>query len=132
VITDGDSPVSLSSLRLLTEKDKTEHQITFLFDRPPPSSDPHHAPDPAEASELRDIATKILKMFPDTGFSFSVLEVAGRLQLQHGFTSDRKTLVDAISAAAQVAEQKAGVTPSLQEKELATVARTGSDASGQR
>jgi VWFA-related protein len=130
VITDGDSPVSLSSLRLLTEKDKTEHQITFLFDRPPPSSDPHHAPDPAEASELRDIATKILKMFPDTGFSFSVLEVAGRLQLQHGFTSDRKTLVDAISAAAQVAEQKAGVTPSLQEKELATVARTGSDASG--
>jgi VWFA-related protein len=130
VVTDGNSPVSLSSLRLLTEKDKTEHLVTFLFDRPPLSTEPHHAPDPSEASELRDIATKILKMFPDAGFSFSVLEVAGRLQLQHEFTSDRKALGEAINSAAQDVEQKAGVTPSLEEKELATVASTGSDAFG--
>ena len=56
--------------------------------------------------------------------------MAGRLQLQQGFTSDRKALVVAINAAAEVVEQKAGITPSPQEMDLVTVARTGSDASG--
>ena len=126
-ITDGDSPVNLSNLRLVNGKEKSEHLLTLLFDQPGLVEDGHGAVDPSAMSQSRDIATKILRIFPQTSFSFSVLDVQRRLQLQHSFTSDRKALDLAISAATQ----PTGVAVlNEQEKTLVSVVRTGADLSG--
>jgi len=100
-ITDGDSPVNLSNLRLVNGKEKSEHLLTLLFDQPGLVEDGHGAVDPSAMSQSRDTATKILKIFPESSFTFSVLDVQRRLQLQHSFTSDRKALDLAITAATQ-------------------------------
>jgi VWFA-related protein len=129
-VTDGDSPVALNNLRLVTGKERSEHPITLLFDRPGPASDLHQSIDPSAANQPRDVAEKILKIFPESGFSFSVLDVQGRLQLQHGFTSDRKALLQAIRTATQPAESAGAAAVNLPEQELMAVTRTGADASG--
>ena len=126
-ITDGDSPINLSNLRLVNSKEKSEHLMTLLFDQPRLADDGHGAVDPSAMSQSRDIATKILKIFPESSFSFSVLDVQRRLQLQHSFTSDRKALDMAITAASQ----PTGVAvANEQEKALVSVVRTGADLSG--
>jgi VWFA-related protein len=126
-ITDGDSPVNLSNLRLVNGKEKSEHLLTLLFDQPGLVEDGHGAVDPSAMSQSRDTATKILKIFPESSFTFSVLDVQRRLQLQHSFTSDRKALDLAITAATQ----PTGVAvANEQEKALVSVVRTGADLSG--
>jgi VWFA-related protein len=125
-VTDGDSPVNLSSLRLVNGKEKSEHLLTLLFDQPGLFEDGHGAVDPSAMSQSRDIATKILKIFPESSFTFSVLDVQRRLQLQHSFTSDRKALDLAVRAATQPTSV-AGENE--QEKALVSVVRTGADLS---
>jgi VWFA-related protein len=126
-VTDDGSPVTLSNLRLVNGKEKSEHLLTLLFDRPGLVEDGRGAVDPSAMSESRDIASKILKILPESGFSFSVLDVEGRLHLQHGFTSDRKALDLAISAATQLT---GAAVVNEQEKALVSVVRTGADLSG--
>ncbi len=126
-ITDGDSQVKLSNLRLVNGKEKSEHLMTLLFDQPRLLEDGRGAIDPSAMSQSRDIATKILKIFPESSFRFSVLDVQRRLQLQHNFTSDHKALDLAISAATQ----PSGVAlANEQERALVSVVRTGADLSG--
>jgi len=126
-ITDGDSPINLSNLRLVNGKEKSERLLTLLFDQTGLDRNGRGAVDPSAMSQPRDIATKILKIFPESSFSFSVLDVQRRLQLQHSFTSDRKALDLAISAATQ----PTGVAvENEQEKALVSVVRTGADLSG--
>jgi VWFA-related protein len=129
-VTDDDSPVALDNLHLVAGKEKRDHLLTLIFDQPGPVKDLRQAIDPSAVNQPRDVAARILKIFPESGFSFSVLDVQGRLQLQHGFTSDRKALAQAIEAATQPAESASGLAASRQEQELAAVARTGADASG--
>ena len=129
-VTDADAPVALNNLRLVAGKEKSGHPVTLLFDRPVAPNDPHQAIDPAAVNQTRDVAGRILKIFPETDFSFSVLDVQGRLQLQHGFTSDRKALAQAIGAATQPAEPASGNNVNQAEQELMAVARTGADAAG--
>jgi VWFA-related protein len=126
-VTDDDSPVKLSNLRLVNGKEGPEHLLTLLFDRPGLVEDGRGAVDPSAMSESRDIASKILKIFPESGFAFSVLGVQGRLHLQHGFTSDRKALDLAIGAATQLT---GAALENEQEKALVSVVQTGADLSG--
>jgi VWFA-related protein len=128
-VTEDDSQVALNSLRLVTGKERNNRLVTLVFDRPGAIADPHRPIDPSAANEPRDIALKILKMFPESGFSFAVLDVQGRLQLQHGFTSDRKALAPAIDAATRPAEAGSAAI-NQPEKEVMALARSGADASG--
>ena len=127
-VTDDDSPVTLDNLRLVGAKDKSEHLLTLLFDRPPPPTDPRQVIDPSALNQPREVANRILKIFPRAGFSFAVLDVQGRLQLQQRFTSDRKALEQAIEAATQPAASAPAVNS--EEQNLMTVARTGAGVSG--
>src|ERR1700733_957194 len=126
-VMDNGSPVKIADLRLVTGTSSAEHSITLVFDRLTPSS----------AKNARDIATKILKMAPANGFSFSVLNVGGRLRLFQEFTSDRVTLGAAIAAATEIAESSKQSSPAengsaLAEKNLIAAAQTGTDSSGTR
>jgi VWFA-related protein len=121
-VTDNGSAVKLSDLRLVTGESGTEHLVTLLFDRLEPSA----------ATNARAIAAKILKMVPANGFSFSVLNVGGRLRLLQGFTSDRVAIEKAIGAATERKEGIADDAAALPEKDLVVAAQTGTDSSGER
>jgi VWFA-related protein len=131
-VTDGGSPVTLNSFRLVSGEQKSERLITLVFDRPGPVAGNKHGTDPSLMKTTRDAAAKILKMIPASGFSVSVLTVEGRLRLQAGFTSDRKALAQAIDAATQPVNAKTwnGSTPNEAEKQLLAEAQTGADPSG--
>ena len=124
-VTDNGSAVKLSDLRLVTGQSGTQHLITLLFDRLEPSA----------ATNARAIAAKLLKMAP-AEFSFSVLNVGGRLRFLQGFTSDRVALEKAIAAATEKNdrnEKNAGIADdpaTLSEKDLIAAAQTGTDSSG--
>jgi VWFA-related protein len=131
-VTDGGSPVTLNSFRLVSGEQKSERLITLVFDRPGPVTGNKQGTDLSLMKNARDAATKILKMVPASGFSVSVLTVEGRLRLQVGFTSDRKALAQAIDAATQPVKTKTwnGSTPNEPEKQLIAEAQTGADPSG--
>ena len=123
-ITDGGSAVKLADLHLVTSQAATQHKITLLFGRLEPSG----------AKNARDIAAKILKMVPASQFSFSVLNVEGRLRLFQDFTSDPGALNKAVAAATEIREgsdtsEDPAASP---EKNLIAVAQTGTDSSGAR
>ena len=129
-VTDADSSVELNNFRLITGKDKSVHPVALLFDRPIASADPHQSVDLSAVNQTREVAERILKVFPEHDFSFSVLDVEGRLQLQHGFSTDRKALAQAIAAATQPAASESGEAANPAEQELMAEARTGNDAAG--
>ena len=129
-ITDNDSPVTLSNFRLVAGKENGEHLLTLLFDRPAPVNDGNQATGPSTIDQPRDVATKMLKEFPENSFSFSVLDIQERLQLQHGFTADRKALGHAINAATQPSNAADENAANQAEKELVSLARSGVDSSG--
>lgn len=129
-VTEDDSQVALDSLRLMTPKDRSNHLLTLVFDRPGAMADPRRPIDPSALNEPRDAAMKMLKIFPEQGFSFAVLDVQARLQLQHGFTSDRKAILQAVNAATQPGEPGGGAAANQAERELMAMARNGADASG--
>ena len=123
-ITDGGSAVKVSDLRLVTGQSAAQHQITLVFGRLDPSS----------AKNARDIAAKILKMVSTKQFSFSVLNIEGRLRLFQEFTSDPAAVSKAIEAATEIreADSNAPDAAALPEKNLIAAAQTGTDSSGMR
>jgi VWFA-related protein len=129
-VTDGGTAVKVSDLRIVSGTG--DHMVTMVFDRLEPSA----------AKNARDIAGKILKSMPATGFSFSVLGIDGRLRLFHEFTSDREAVTKAIAAACERGEiieeqlirresdkSDAAAEP---EKNLVAVAQTGVNLAGTR
>ena len=70
-VLDNGTAVKLSQLRLVTGSSPADHLVTLVFD---------HL-DSAAGKNAHDIAAKIIKMIPASGFSFSVLEVQSRLRL---------------------------------------------------
>src|ERR1019366_3680569 len=78
------------------------------------------------------IAERILKMVPESGFSFSVLRIDGRLRLFQGFTADRVALRTAIGIANGGKQADPESATAQAEKKLIAVAQTGADASGVR
>jgi len=120
-VTDGGTAVKVSSLRLVTGA-QGDHLLTMVFDRL----------DMAGGHNARDIAGKILKMVPQTGFSFCVMRAQGRLMLYQDFTTDRRILTDAINLATDEEKPDAGKSAETAEKRLIAVARTGADQTGAR
>src|SRR5436190_8630127 len=70
VVTDNGSTVKLSDLRLVSGQSGRTNLITFLFD----------PLDPSSATNARDFTKKILQLFPQSGFSFSVFGTGARLR----------------------------------------------------
>ena len=116
-VADSGSAVKLSDLRLVSGGD---HPITLLFD----------PLDTSGATNARNVARKILKLIPADGFSFSVLTVAGRLHLLQEFTADRAAIDKAVNSATAVEDLGKVADIALPEKELISVAHTGSLLSG--
>jgi VWFA-related protein len=120
-VTDNGSPVKLSDLRLVTGLSGVDHLVTLVFDRFQPSA----------AKNARDIASKILKMVPpESGVSFAVLKVDGRLRLLEKFTAERDALGKAIAVATDSDKTSFGTDAAQPEKELIAVAQTGVDPAG--
>src|ERR1039457_380749 len=72
-VTDNSIPVTLNSFRLVSGEQKNERLITLVFDRPGQIVGTIQKTDPSLMKNARDAAAKILKMVPESGFSFSVL-----------------------------------------------------------
>jgi VWFA-related protein len=120
-VTDGGSAVKISTLHLVTG-DAGEHRLTFLFDRM----------DLASGYNAREIANRILKMVPQSGFTVSVMAAEARLMLYQDFTSDRQRLADAVIQATDEEKSSGGKSAAGAEKRLLAIAQTGNDESGAR
>jgi VWFA-related protein len=117
-VTDGGVAVKLSDLRLVTSGD---HLVTLVFDRLGPSS----------ANNAKEIAAKILKAMPASGFSFSVLGIDGRLRMYQGFTSDRAAIGKAVGVACERSEARSD-DAEVPEKNLIATAQLGTNPSAGR
>lgn len=114
VITDDGKPVTLAGFHLVQGTD-TEHLVTILFDRL----------NPGPAKTAREIAAKLLKIIPDQGYTYAVLQMNGRLQLLQSWTSSREVVDRAIAAATtQPAAVPTDLSPA--EKELIAAAQDDS------
>jgi VWFA-related protein len=119
-VSDSGAAVKLTGLRLVTGKSGADHRITLVFDRLDPSS----------AKNAHDIANKILKMIPANQFSFSVLNIGGRLRLFQDFTPDVAAVEKAVAAATERNDGTKEDPAALPEKDLIAAAQTGVDSSG--
>lgn len=137
-IVDNGARVPVNDLRLINGKGQADPFITLFFERPGMTggrkgSDEYmfgRSPNAARETsrQLRDAATKFLRAFPGSGVEFGVVDAWGRLQIQQGYTSDRKALTKAINAA--VAPQVYGtrVVANDEEKRQIQIAKTGQAA----
>ena len=123
-ITDSGAAVKVSDLRLVTGQSAAQHQITLVFGRLEPSA----------AKNAREISAKILKLVSTKQFSFSVLNIEGRLRLFQEFTSDQAAVSKAVEAATEIREaaDSAQDAAALPEKNLIAAAQTGMDSTGTR
>jgi VWFA-related protein len=134
--------VTLTGLHLVHGNSPTApgHMVTLLFES-------FHGP---IATSTRVIAEKILQALPATGYSFSVLDLNGRLRVLQGFTQDPKAVEFAVMTATEsqatvltstlslalnivhdeAAEAAKAKAVGLAEKNLVVVAQTGVNASG--
>jgi VWFA-related protein len=138
-ITDDGTPVKLNAFRLVHGDADSGHMVTLVFDR-------FEGP---MAKSARLMAEKILKALPVKGYSFAVMDFAGRLRLLQGFTSDQRwidqavdvatnsnvtrmvsTLSQGVNIAQDKAEPERVKTAEHAEKDLIAIARTGVDTSG--
>jgi VWFA-related protein len=129
-VTDGGSPVTLNSFRLVSGATTNEHLITLVFDRPGRVAGKNLQTDPLMMKNAKETAEKIFKMVPENGFAFSVVTVEGRLRLQSAFTSDRKALAQAVNTATEPVTAWNGGAATPLEKQLISAALTGTDSSG--
>lgn len=90
-VTDNNTPVKLTGLRLVRGDSTRGHLVTFAFD----------AFVGPTAKNARNVAQKILKVLPAKGYSFSVLDFRGRLRIIQGFTDIRKQVSDGIDVATE-------------------------------
>ena len=119
-ITDNGSPVKISSFHLVTDKSDVTRSITLVFGQL----------DSSAATNASEIANKILKIVPESGFSLAVLNVSGRLRLFQEFTSDRAALRKAINMATGEINTENVDEIAVPEKNLMAVAETGKNLSG--
>jgi len=118
-VTDGGTPVKLSSLRLVYG-DGQDHLVTMVFDRM----------DSAAGTNAREMAAKILKQLPPAGFSVCVMKASGRLLLFQEFTSDRKALTSAIAQAIALDQSADTKGAAEAEKRLLSAVRSATGEAG--
>jgi VWFA-related protein len=138
-VTDNGTPVKLNGFRLVQGNGTTGHVVTLVFD--------HF--EGALAKSARNIADKILKVLPATGYSFAVMDFSGRMRLLQGFTEDRRlvdsavdtatesnavhmtsTLTQSIDIVHDPAEVEKAKVAAQAEKDLISIAHTGADSAG--
>ena len=146
-VTDDGSPVTLKSLHLVSGKPDSDRLVTLVFGRPSPNAGlivgstvgkdsktaaakPWSFYDQSIMKTAREAAAKILKIIPESGFSFAVMDVDGRLRFQHGYTSDRTAIADAVNAATDLSSPVRANGLSEPERQVIAMARTGTDESG--
>jgi VWFA-related protein len=119
-VTDNNEPVILSDLQLMNGKPEIQPKIMLLFNRPgfDPKDKSSISASQQMSKRLRDVAARLLKLIPDSGFEISVMDVFGRVQLQQDFTADRKAITDGVAAAVQPGDFGATVTPNTAEQKL--------------
>jgi len=88
-VTDGGTPVQLSSLRQVAAGSGAEHLVALVFDRLGRGT----------AKPARAIAEKILDVFPAKGYSFAVFQVNGRLRLVQPYTRKHSLVQAALEEA---------------------------------
>jgi VWFA-related protein len=88
-VTDDGATMKIASLRLVNGAQGHDRLVTLVFGRL----------DLPSMKNARGIAAKLLKIFPDGGFTYAVLGVDGRLRLYQPYTSDRAALVHPIESA---------------------------------
>jgi VWFA-related protein len=88
-VTDNGVPVKLSDLRLVKGASESDHLVTIVFDRM----------GRGQAQAARSMAAKILNVIPRKGYSYSILQMNGRLRLIQSWTASRDLVNQAIAAA---------------------------------
>lgn len=142
-VTDNDAPVKLKDFHLVKADSGAVHIVTLVFDRFRGGT----------ARNAQTTAEKILKALPDKGYSFALLDVAGRLRLIQGFTANREAIQQAIKVETDTSvndkapvielestnlvvnksEEKPDAAKSraaIAEKDLIAIAQTGADSAG--
>jgi VWFA-related protein len=143
-VTDNNIPVKLEQLRLVSGDATSDHLVTLVFD--------HFTG--ATAKNAQAVALKILSALPTKGFSYSLLDFAGRLRLIQGFTYDKGEIEKSIKSVTERASNDRSQALELTatsnvlvkpvsksdadaaaesveaEKYLISVARTGMDPAG--
>lgn len=138
-VTDNGTPVTLSGFHLVKGADTSGYLVTFVFDRF----------GGAIARNARQLADRVLKLFPDNNYSIDVFDLGNRLRLIQGFTSDHHRVEDAITmvtdsrmvtaqsdynrsigVSEDLAEGARAKAAQTEEKNLISVARTGADLNG--
>ena len=146
VVLDNGTTVHLKDLRLVSADSNAEHLVTFVSDRFAGSM----------GRNVQIVAAKILKSLPSKGYSFAVLDFAGRLRLINGFTDDRNEVKDALRVVTETSKNDKAPVIELEssntvfqkalpanddestavskkaEKNLIAIAHTGVDLAGTR
>lgn len=119
-VSDDGRAVQLTNLRLVKEDSPSGHKVTLVFGKL----------DAAGDKNARKLAGKILDVLP-RGYSYSVMNIGGRLRLLGMFTADRAE-VDKAVALATVQDKPGALVGNSEgpEKNLMAIAQTGADASG--
>jgi VWFA-related protein len=142
-VTDNGIPVTLKDFRLVKGDVSSSrgHLITLVFDRF----------EGATAKNAQNVANKVVKVLPAQGYSFAVLDFAGRLRLLQGYTDDRhmvetaigivtasevtrleSTRTNAVNIATDKADPLRAKASGDAEKNLIAIARTGLNSAGVR
>jgi VWFA-related protein len=87
VITDNGVPVKLSDLHLVKGAAESDHLVSLVFDRL----------DPGPAIAARAMAAKIMKVIPEKGYTYAVLQMNGRLRLIQSWTASRDLVDKAVA-----------------------------------
>jgi VWFA-related protein len=140
MVADNGNPARLTGVQLVNGKSTDAPLITLLFDRPgmdivkKGSEEMLFGTSPYAAREisrtLREAASRFLKGFPAGEFQFAVVDVWGRLQTQHEFTSNRKVIAESIAAAVEPRTYGSTGEENQLEQLLEQVAETGQNRPG--
>jgi VWFA-related protein len=115
-VTDGGTPVQLTSLRLVNADAGSQHLVTLVFDRLNPQA----------AKVARTMAAKVLQAIPEKGYTFAVLQQNGRLCLLQSWTQDRQMVNAAVDEATPATPESPSADMTPAEKSL--IASLNSDA----
>jgi VWFA-related protein len=129
-----------ANLRLVNGGQQDEPLITLLFDRPGMEGNKKRSEDSLfgtsasaaqeNSRELRQMASRFLSAFPSGGFRFAVVDVWGRLQIQHEASESLKATEESVLSAVEPEVYGTSVEANAVERRLARVAKTGQDPTG--
>ena len=145
-ITDDGSPLRLDDLRLVETRNGGQNAkdnsgkddkgakpvVSFVFDPILTDKEEHEQKKTSKILTARAAAMKILTLLAESGFEFSVFNIDSRLHLQQKFTPEISEVKTAIEMATAPGAVKDKEHAAVSEKEIISVALSGSDLAGKR